>query len=330
MRSNQRTEEAERAASHFIAQRETGPWSEQDAANLERWVAESPLNRVVYYRLNAAWHEAGRLKALSAGAASPGVPPPAGTPEPGRVPMRAVHALAASVVLAIGAGVYLATSGMFPFNGYRTEVGALQAVPLEDGSRVTLNTDSALRVSLGKDERRIELQKGEAYFEVAKDPSRPFVVAAGDRRVVAVGTKFSVRRDPNGVQVIVTEGTVRIEQEDRAGSAGADAVLLSAGTIARSQDSSVLVERKPLEQAEQRLSWRTGTLTFRETSLADAAAEFNRYNDRKIVIRDPAVAGIRIGGVFGITQLEAFARLIEDGFPVRVSEEEGTIVLDSK
>jgi transmembrane sensor len=158
-------------------------------------------------------------------------------------------------------------------------------------------------------------------------------VRAGNQRVIAVGTKFSVRRDGNSVQIVVTEGKVRVE--DRAPSHGYRAdgsadVFLTPGSIARADDSGVLVQRKTLPEAEQQLSWRTGVLMFRDQTLGEAAAEFNRYNVRKIVIREPRVAALKIEGNFRATNVEAFVRLLEVGFPVRAETRANQIVLAAK
>ena len=275
------------------------------------------MHKVAYFRLNAAWQEAGRLKAL-------GVRPLPAYPV-ARVRMSAgpLFALAAMVVLATAAVLFGFRERLFHFNTYSTAVGGLEAIPMADGSRVTLNTDSAMRIFLREDERHIELDKGEAFFEVTRDLRRPFVVKAGNLRVIAVGTRFSVRRDAADVRVIVTEGTVRVEPEGAA-------VLLPAGSIARAGAGNVLVERRPVPEVEQALTWRGGILTFRDTSLADAVAEFNRYNVRQIVIRDPAVAALRVGGIFGATQPGPFVHLLESGFPVRVSEAGGEIILSAR
>jgi transmembrane sensor len=105
------------------------------------------------------------------------------------------------------------------------------------------------------------------------------------------------------------------------------ATLLTAGTIARARDAGVLIQQRPLPEVEDYLSWRSGFLTFRETSLGDAVAEFNRYNERQIVIDDPQIAAIRLSGKFRSTQFEAFVRLIEDGLPIRARYTDGRIVL---
>ena len=105
---------------------------------------------------------------------------------------------------------------LWPHGGssFRTAIGAITAVPMSDGSKVTLNTDSQIHIAVTGHERRINLGRGEAFFEVAKDPNRPFVVVAGHCRVVAVGTQFSVWREADEVRVVVTEGRVRVERDD--------------------------------------------------------------------------------------------------------------------
>jgi transmembrane sensor len=208
-------------------------------------------------------------------------------------------------------------------DGYSTPVGGLASLPLLDGSKITLNTNSRVHFALTATERRVELQEGEAFFDVAKDPSRPFVVQAGGKRVVAVGTKFSVRRDGDAIEVVVTDGKVRVESATRP-------VFLTPGAIARADESMVSIEHKSVPEAEAHLSWRRGVLMFRDQSLADAVAEFNRYNARKIVITDPAVAALKVEGNFRATNVDAFVRLLESGFAVRASAVENQIVLEPR
>jgi transmembrane sensor len=193
-----------------------------------------------------------------------------------------------------------------------------------DGSKITLNTNSDLSVALTDHERRIDLQQGEAFFEVAHDPDRPFIVEVGGKRVVAVGTKFSVRRNGQSLEVVVTEGKVRMEQ----GAAGA--VFLVAGEIALSNEAGLMVQRGSVAEAETRLSWRDGVLSFRDLPLAEAVAEFNRYNVRRITIADARVAAMRVEGNFRPTNVDAFVRLLENGFPIRASVDDDHIVLGSK
>jgi transmembrane sensor len=238
---------------------------------------------------------------------------------------------AAAFLIAVGSGLYFT----FAPNGERhaTPVGGLASVPMADGSNVTLNTDSQIRIALTDTERRVELRRGEAFFEVSKDPKRPFVVRAADKTVIAVGTKFSVRRDGDDIEIVVTEGKVRVEDGAArwySQTGGSADVFLTPGSIARAAEAGVLVQRRTLPEAEEHLSWRTGRLMFRDQRLEDAIAEFNRYNVRKIVIHDPAIASLKIEGNFRATNVEAFVRLLESGFPVRAELRADQILLTAK
>jgi transmembrane sensor len=340
----------EQTAAAWLARRDGDEWTDADQAQLGSWLDASIAHRVAFIRLEAAWRQALRLKALGAGAPVGVIPAPArwrfspffnrarsssvptavvDADRPLSTSTRAVKlrrwALAASIILTVGVLVW---SGDFlrARQSYSTAVGGLASVPMSDGSKVTLNTNSEIRVAVTDTERHVDLEQGEAFFQVAKDPSRPFVVRAGDERIIAVGTQFSVRRDANSVQVIVTEGRVRVEQAGGK-SARVPPAELSAGSVARSGGEGVLIQRKPVREVEDYLSWRSGYLIFRETSLAEAVAEFNRYNARKIVIEDSAVAEIRIGGNFRSDNVEAFLRLLQDGFDVHVENRGEQLVL---
>jgi transmembrane sensor len=324
----------ESLAADWLIRRDREDWTDADQAALSSWLEISALNRVAFLRLEKTWEEAGRLKALGAGI--PGdLPPPPGEwhltpffdPTPrARAARKWWGPLAASLVLAlIGASAwYVWPQG----DHYRTRIGAIESIPIVDGSKITLNTDSQVRIALSESERDIELGRGEAYFEVAHDPKRPFIVQAGRKRVIAVGTKFSVRRDQDDVEVVVTEGKVRFE--DGENSAGSGEVFLTAGMVARATDAGVLIQHKTLPETEEQLSWRRGVLTFRNQTLGEAVADFNRYNTRKIIINDPAIAELKVEGNFRATHIEAFARVLEDAFPIRVTEDSERIMLTSR
>lgn len=364
----------ERQAAAWLARRDAGDWTAADQAGLDAWLAESTARRVAWVRLEAAWRESGRLKALGAGlpagavplrgqwtrsalaglhadgavgtdaapgsratgaaTASPPGPLDAATlvfaPRPRRstYPLRGLVAVAATAVLAmslvLGWRHYAPTT---PPVAYRTAVGALESMPLADGTEATLSSDSRIVVAFSRRERHVDLERGEAFFHAATNPRRPFVVAAAGHRVVAVGTRFAVRRDGDGVRVVVTEGLVRLESAPGPDGRRQPTTLLPAGSVALAGDDGVVVQSGTVEQAERMLSWRDGFLAFHDTPLAVAAAEFNRYNARKIVIGDPSVASMRIGGSFRWSNTEAFVRLLERGFPVRAERRVDAIVL---
>jgi len=339
----QAREDSEEAAATWIARRDSGAWTQTDAAAFEAWLAQSAGNRVAWYRLNSAWTEAGRVRAL--GAAGVGVGPastpsvqaaPAewvGSPPPAAArPSRrlAVFAVAASVLILLsGAFVAFKDELFHAPHRFTTVVGGLQAIPMADGSRVTLNTDSEVRISLGDRERVVEIEYGEAFFQVAHDPQRPFIVRAGERRVIAVGTRFSVRRQGPDLRVVVEEGTVRYQ--DHAGEPPTSGgTLLPAGSFARAEGATLRVEQRPIAEAERNLTWRSGLLTFRDTPLAEAAAEFNRYNTRKIVIEDPSIAALEVGGVFRSNNVDPFVHLLERGFAIQASVQPDRIVLRAR
>jgi transmembrane sensor len=362
--SKDRTNDIEEAASEWLIRRDSGQWTQADKARFELWLEASTLNRVTFLRLELAWEESARLKALGAGVAGD-LPPPPGrwnldslffrhrTTGPDgtagrKLPTESIRrgrrlATAASVMIAVAVGFGAFRFGAESGERFTTPIGGLAKVPMLDGSKITLNTSSELRVALTTAERRIHLQEGEAFFEVAHDSKRPFVVEAGGKRVIAVGTKFSVRRNGESIEVIVTEGKVRMEDAgeplrsaavEASGSAmpqnAAGPVFLLAGESALSNEAGLSVHRGTLEEAETRLSWRDGVLSFRDLPLADAVAEFNRYNVRKITIADPGVAAMRVEGNFRPTNVEAFVRLLENGFPIRASVDDDRIVLGSR
>jgi len=339
----------EEAASDWLARRSSGSWSSEDQRAFDAWFNQSMRHRVSYWRLESAWESTQRLKALGAGIQSDRPPPPGqwnlspfftqcadeeeqAAPHSSASANRMVRAFAASLVLAAAVG--MAAWFLWPDpNRYETLIGATASLPMADGSKITLNTASEIKVAMSGQERRIELEQGEAFFEVAKDPSRPFVVVAGDKRVIAVGTKFSVRRDlgsADGIEVVVTEGIVRVEPVNGKGIHKLAAQPLTAGTIARANRGGVMIQKKDISEAEEQLAWRSGVLIFRDSTLADAAAEFNRYNPRKMVIEDELTAGLRIMGSFRATNVDAFVRLLQQGYPVETSIDEKRIVIRAR
>jgi len=351
--------EIEHAAAAWLARRDAGDWSERDQQQLDAWLDASVAHRVAFVRLDAAWRQSDRLKALGAGVPA-GVVPARGswapspfgaadddTVEPHRprsahahASRRATHrhrgnsrsllrhlATAAMLALLVSLALVWRHYGAVEQASYRTAIGDLQEVPLADGSIATLSSDSRLLVTLSHGERHVDLQQGEAFFAVAKDPARPFVVSAGGRRVTAVGTRFSVRRDAADLRVVVTQGLVRLESDRLPNGLRQPTTLLPAGSVALASDTGVVVRSGSVQQAEEYLSWRNGFVNFHDTPLAAAAAEFNRYNARKIVIGDAGVGAMRVGGNFRWSNTDAFVRLLAQGFPIQARRQGDNIVL---
>jgi len=202
-----------------------------------------------------------------------------------------------------------------------TGLGETAEVPLRDGSLVVVNTTSDLEVDQSEHVRNVRLETGEAWFRVAKDTSRPFVVAAGDVRVRAVGTAFSVRRREDGASVQVTEGVVEVWTEGQA--TGRARVAAGARTFV----SERIGAQAPVEDAagiERTLLWREGALKFQGDTIRDAAAEFNRYNATKLEV-DPTLADEKVVGRFSTKEPDVFANMISLAFGARIERQDGII-----
>jgi len=203
---------------------------------------------------------------------------------------------------------------------FSTRVGEIRRVPLDDGSLAAINTDTTLEVAFETGERAVRLDRGEAWFQVAKDRARPFVVSAGEVRVQAVGTAFSVRRKAVGAEVMVTEGVVEVWSGR--GAPGVRLRVKAGEQVFVSDDAGASSPvKRPLEM-ERALSWRDGQIVLDGDTIAAAAAEFNRYNSRKIVVVDPELEGRTVIGWFRTNEPESFAQAVgvAHGAEVKVSD----------
>lgn len=218
--------------------------------------------------------------------------------------MGGIAAGVATVTLAGGAMWRL-----FAAQGYSTRIGETRVVPLEDGSIVTLNTNSAITVAFTDKLRRIHLVRGEALFDVAKNKQRPFVVDADGTSVRAVGTSFTVALLPNQpVQVLVREGIVEVKRADQ--PAATPVRLLADVKAIAPKDAPIVTQRVATAEVTRALSWRIGRLAFEGETLAQAAAAFARYSDTKIVIDDPSVAKETITGLYVSNDPVGFSKAV--------------------
>lgn len=242
-------------------------------------------------------------------------------------------AAAALAITAVGPGIGVKT--------YRTEAGERRHITLSDGSTVLLNTASTLRVSYQSSERRLVLEDGEAFFRVAHDADRPFRVFAAGDEVRALGTAFDVRKTGDQARVTLEEGRVAIYRGDDS----VPAVLKLVGGGGRSDGVRPLAVLTPGQQAslgagESRVraidikktqAWRVGRLILDDTSMAEAAAELNRYGYPKIVLADSKARALRISGVFHTEDSGAFVEAVTTAFPLQVvSRNADEIVLQSR
>lgn len=232
---------------------------------------------------------------------------------------RVIAGLATAAVMAT-----VATAWMLTRETYETGVGDQRLVRLEDGSRLRLNTDSKVRVRFSRGERRLSLLRGEAFFDVTHDPSRPFVVRAGDARIRAIGTKFDVRREPHAVSVTLLQGAVRV---DHAAAAAPWTLAPNQRLTLRGDAPATLAKT----DAAQVTSWTTGRLVFRQTSLAAAVEEVNRYSSKKITLDSEALGETRINGDFDAGDSAAFIAATTELFGLKATTaSDGSVVLSDR
>jgi transmembrane sensor len=227
---------------------------------------------------------------------------------------RAIAASAAMVAIASLGGLgawYVIDQGNTQV--YSTHVGEFHRVTLADGSTIALNTDSEVRVHYSSRSRHVDLTRGEALFQVAKNKQRPFDVEAGTTTVRAVGTAFSVRLHETGtherVDVVVSEGRIAINPPSTQ--------TYPAGSVATVRNGHVDATLIDGEDITSKLAWTTGRLMFQGEKLSDVVEEINRYNLRKLQVSDPDIAGLRVGGTFQATDPDGFARALTATFGVK-------------
>jgi transmembrane sensor len=305
--SRETSTEIDAVAAQWAARMEAGAMAASEQATLDDWLAGDSR------RQGALWRARAVLAVMVD--QTPDATTKRASEKPGRRILLGGFGLAA----AVAAGVVL--TPMISRQRYRTLVGEIRRVPLSDGSMAAINTDTTLDVRFEKSERAVTLDRGEAWFQVAKDRARPFVVAAGDIRVQAVGTAFSVRRRAAGAEVRVTEGVVEV-WSDKGAIGQRRRVVAGEQVFVSDQAGASSPVKRPLEM-DRALSWRDGQIVLDGDTIAAAAAEFNRYNTRKIVIVDPDLEGRTVVGWFRTNEPESFAEAvgIAHGAGVKVGDD---------
>ena len=218
-------------------------WRDEDEREFEQWLEESMAHKAAFWRLEHGWARADRIAALRERSEP--------RPQPSRVPSRGwLSAMAALLVVVVSAAFVMhanrQASGVPSESMYATSTGAHRIIALVDQTTVELNTASQMRSTLDASKREVFLDRGEAYFDVAHDSSRPFVVHAGGQKIVVLGTKFAVRVDDAKVTVSVVEGRVRLN------SFATDVALtnqvLTPGHVAIVADRTVLIASRSIDE----------------------------------------------------------------------------------
>jgi transmembrane sensor len=304
------------------------------------WQASSPAHREAFERCTDMWQDVPRIGLATAyeGLASGGTASVRSSTGMREAARRWITASAVAGAVAAGAVFML---HWHDENAYRTNVGEQRLVVLEDGSRMLLNTDTQLRVDFASAQRTVKVRRGEAFFEVAKDPRRPFVVRIAGSEVVAVGTAFSVRYMPaphaaDELAVTLVEGQVKVRPASgKAGDALAPAqpVLMKAGDRllldrASRNAASKVVARLDRPDVDRAMAWKRSEAVFDDTSLVDAVAEMNRYNRTPIVLLDGlASANLRVSGLYRTSDSAGFANAVAALHGLGLHEQAGRLEL---
>lgn len=305
----ERLEDPASVAATWFARLQGGDVSLQERRDFQRWLNADARHADAWSAIGDTWHGLSGVEDDPAFAALRADALSIDASRPRLLNRRNLGLAAASLVAAAGAAAFGwghlagdhggAAASDEPV--FTTAVGERSTFRLADNSVVTLSTDSAVRVNHWGRERRLTLLKGQAYFQVAKDKTRPFIVTAGDKSVTAVGTAFDVRLEPGKLSVTLVEGRVRIAG---ASPKGPRRVEMSAGSrfvAADPADWTIASVDTAKESA-----WLQGRLVFDGEPLSAVVAEMNRFSDRKLDVTDPALAATRVSGVFKTGQVDAF------------------------
>jgi transmembrane sensor len=328
----------EQTAADWLVARDRGLTPSQQA-ELAAWLRADARHEEIFAELEETWTRLGELREMVPAAAA-------------QAPAAAVRSGRRGKLVWLATGLGIAATLAFTWVNWSrpapaapdyalaasTDIGESRRLMLPDGSSVQLNTASAVVVNLTGTERRVQLVRGEAHFQVAKNPLRPFIVSAGQVAVRAVGTAFDVRLQSEAVEVLVTEGRVRVNNAAKgtsllaAPAATGDEPVLVAGqravvsTAAITGLTTTVVTLDPAEIG-QATSWQSGRLEFVATPLASIVDEFNRYNRHKLEIADPRLATRRFGGTFAVGDHEELVRSLEANFGVVAERGENTTKL---
>lgn len=302
--------------------------TQAERAEFETWRAASPHHADAFNRLRETWRELDALAEISVASAAPSEPASRMRP----AMLGGLALAAAALVAAVFVGVQLrqspasevqAAEAASPIALYATDIGAQERIELLDGSLITLNTGSQVEVRYSSAERGIRLLEGEAFFEVAHDPDRPFRVYARDGVAAAVGTAFSVRLQDDGVELIVSDGKVSFAD---ATEVAQPVAYVAAGQTASFRDRVNIIETIEAQEVDRKLSWTAGRLVFAGEPLSQVVADISRYTNVNIEFANADVANMPVGGYFDVGEVDRLLEALETSFAVRVERVDDTHV----
>ncbi|HEY1027655.1 MAG TPA: FecR family protein [Pseudomonas sp.] len=303
--------------------------SEEEREAFQKWLQADPRHAQEYLAMLDIWLLSEQLPRQHP-SSNAGSPMPMPTPSPAIPARRRRHPAlrtAAALVLALPLAGYSGwLFGWLPNDYHRYQTGQhLQQVTLPDGSDLELNLGTRLSFSNYRDQRRVNLDRGEAYFHVHHDREHPFVVAAGDSTITVTGTRFNVLRYQDNVVVTVTEGSVRVRTTAQSGDSN-----LTPGLQAsyRQGDSQPRISSSDTSKA---LAWRDGKLILDDLYLAQALPLINRYLETPLELADGAAANLRIGGIYNTRELAGIVDVLPQVLPIQISRtSDGRLLVKSR
>ncbi|MFC7292853.1 FecR family protein [Hirschia litorea] len=334
----------------WIAQLETSELSTEDLAAFQEWISRSPKH---YVEIREAAELSRQVNVLAdlAGHLNSSQKKQSSFMRSKRVGVRGRGGAFVAVSICACALIWFSINQFNkPHEVYQiaTVVGQVEEAALTDGSSVKLNTNSEIEVDFEGNERRVLLNKGEVFFDVAHNPDKPFSVYVEGRRITAVGTAFAVRRTNNELIVTVSEGKVLLGVGELYSSTkaqgktpsvsglsigGPNDKLITAGQQLHISNvvSTPVVEEITLKDMSRQLAWRAGILEFDKKPLIDVVAEMQRYTPKNIKLEDEQLGELTFGGVFRAGETEAFFEALEYSFNLKVvNSDDGSIVISRK
>ena len=280
----------------WFTRRQSGTMTSDEAGTFDAWRAAHADNARAYDRVAGLWASPDFIRALEAQAVPPSRP---------RISLRPILALAAALVLAVGLGHLSGGNPFQPSADHGTETGQRAEVPLPDGSVVVLNAESAVNVFFDAGKRRVDLSRGEAFFDVRPDTARPFEVAAGRSLTRVVGTAFSVTLQGDDTKVRVQRGHVRVTGDD--GGAPLDLTPGEGGTVTRGHAR----DTAPLEP-QVAFAWLDGRLVFHDRPLAEVMARLARHHKDRVVLATARLRTLRVSGNYRLDDPAAVITALAD------------------
>jgi transmembrane sensor len=281
-----------------------------------QWLAAEPEHARQFERVTDIWDASTRV-------ATAGLP---------RVRTRwrgsPVRAWAPAVSLAVAAIGIFYFSGLFRSGvEYRTGIGVPRVVHLRDGSRISLDADTAVRVAYGETERFVQLESGRAYFQVRHNPSWPFVVVAGRHQITDIGTAFMVRHRSGRTAVTLLEGRVAVSSRSQESGGPMQAIVLTAGQrLTFAATGPPQLDRPRLDDVT---AWVRSQIMLNDTPLPRAVAQLNRYDPVRLVIADAQVARLQVSGIYHTGNNREFAALLAKLYGIQSAERGDRITLSS-